>query len=72
LPPRRAGSRKHCSGQQCGCGCGCGKVLEYKAYKACRQCENEYSSISSNKIRVTCWGNGKRCIECMQDQTVVK
>jgi len=65
LPPRRAGSRKPAtdySGQPCGCGCG--KVLEYKEYKTCRQCENEYSSIASNKIRVTCWGSGKRCIEC--------
>ena len=40
-------------------GCGCKRLLEHKVYKTCHSCEDKDPAIAYNKIRVSCWGNGK-------------
>ena len=45
-------------------GCGCKRLLEHKAYKTCHSCVDKDPAIAYNKIRVSCWGNGKCCTVC--------
>jgi hypothetical protein len=40
-------------------GCGCKRLLEHKAYKTYHSCVDKDPAIAYNKIRVSCWGNGK-------------